>query len=675
MTLRDHVGVLGVFFWLMIITARVAAAAATDATQPALGTIEVIARHEVLPPLPTDVIAAAALESAGRRDLAQALDLVPALTVTRVGARNEALVQLRGYDSRQVPLFVDGIPVYVPYDGNIDLARLGVGDVEEIRVSKAGGSVLYGPNALGGAINVVTARPAPGLNWEGRAGVRYDDSMDLARRDVGGRASWRNGEWYLQAFAFLRDENFFRIPGGDFGSAEDGGRRENSASRDLNTRIQLGWQSESGAEWQLNYARLDGDKQTPPYAGTDPGVRPRFWRWPYYDKEDIYVIGALPVGDGLWLRARAYYDSFENALHSFDDATYTTQNRPYAFTSNYDDYTWGSSLEAELAPGEAAGVTRAVFHFKEDVHREFDDLDQPQERMEDRTWSVAVEHTHTLRDNLSASAGVGWNKLDTRRADDNINGTITPFPLDDDSAVNVTAGAAWNVAPDWTLDLNLARKTRFPTLKDRYSYRLGAALPNPELTAEEAEHVEVGATTRLGGAELHGALFASWLDDAIASVSLPPTACTSPPCFQLQNVGRQRRRGGELSATTTDVPVLGELRLGYSYVAVDNFEQPEVRAVFTPRHKVQLGMRTPLGERVALRFDFKAEDGRLSTSDGVRRTAGFGLLDVGVEVRMIAGLRLLVEAANLTDRLYAYDEGFPESGRNYAATLLWQPGS
>lgn len=653
-------------------TSIVALGIIARATAAELGFIEVVAQPDTLATAPVDVIEAAALDSMTRRDISRALDLLPAVTVTRLGARGESLVQVRGYDSRQVPLFVDGIPVYVPYDGNIDLGRLGVGEVAQIRVSKAGGSVLYGPNALGGAINVITARPGPGFTYGGRAGMRYDDASDAQASDVGGRVGWRGEEWYVQGSAFLRDHSHFRIPDGDFGPAEDGGRRENSATRDLTTGLKLGWQGESGAQWQLNYARLDGEKQTPPYAGTL--ANPRFWRWPYYDKEDIYLLGALPVAAGVWLRGRAFYDTFENSLLSFDDATYTTQDRPFAFTSSYDDYTWGGSIEAEIAPGGVAGTTRVVGHVKQDVHREIDDIDQPQETMEDRTWSLAIEHVRALRDDLTASVGLGWNRLDTRRADNNLNGTITPFALEDDSAVNATAGLAWGIAENWTLELNLARKTRFPTLKDRYSYRLGTALPNPGLTAEQADHVEIGATYAEGAATLRVTLFGSWLDDAISSVSLPSTACTSPPCSQLQNVGRQRRRGGELSATTP-LPVVGELRLGYSYVDVDNFEQPQVRAVYTPHNKVLFGTRTPLGERVTLRVDFKAEDGRLSRSDGSRQTAGFGLLDVGVDLRLGRGLRLLVEAANLNDKLYEYDEGFPESGRTYGATLLWQPGT
>lgn len=58
-----------------------------------------------------------------RLNVATALNLLPGITLGNIGPRNEAVVYLRGFDLRQVPVFIDGIPVYVPYDGYVDLAR------------------------------------------------------------------------------------------------------------------------------------------------------------------------------------------------------------------------------------------------------------------------------------------------------------------------------------------------------------------------------------------------------------------------------------------------------------------------------------------------------------------------------------------------------------------------
>ena len=74
-------------------------------------------------------------------------------------SRNEDMVYLRGFDVRQVPLFIDGIPAYVPYDGYVDFGRFTTFDLAQIRVAASGASLMYGPNTLGGAINLVSRKP------------------------------------------------------------------------------------------------------------------------------------------------------------------------------------------------------------------------------------------------------------------------------------------------------------------------------------------------------------------------------------------------------------------------------------------------------------------------------------------------------------------------------------
>ena len=83
------------------------------------------------------------LDDFNRETVVDALDLLPGITTTGGGQRNERMVTVRGFDSRQVPVFIDGIPVYVPYDGNVDMARFTTYDLASIEVAKGFSSVLY----------------------------------------------------------------------------------------------------------------------------------------------------------------------------------------------------------------------------------------------------------------------------------------------------------------------------------------------------------------------------------------------------------------------------------------------------------------------------------------------------------------------------------------------------
>ena len=128
---------------------------------------------------PPDSVAREDFQRFDRRDVGEALNTLPGVYLQGGGNRNERQVSVRGFDSRQVPLFIDGVPVYVPYDGNIDLGRFLTSDLAGIEVSKGYASLLQGPNMLGGRSTWLPSpdpplrgrlRPQPGLGARRRAG-------------------------------------------------------------------------------------------------------------------------------------------------------------------------------------------------------------------------------------------------------------------------------------------------------------------------------------------------------------------------------------------------------------------------------------------------------------------------------------------------------------------------
>ncbi len=102
-------------------------------------------------------------EGPDKQNVAQALSVVPGVVLQKSGSRNEEQVKVRGFDSRQVPVYFDGVPIYVPYDGNLDLARILTNNLGAVEVSKGYSSLLQGPNQMGGAINITTQKPTKPL--------------------------------------------------------------------------------------------------------------------------------------------------------------------------------------------------------------------------------------------------------------------------------------------------------------------------------------------------------------------------------------------------------------------------------------------------------------------------------------------------------------------------------
>ena len=95
----------------------------------------------------------------------------PGVFVEHGGARNEYNLLVRGFNARRVPVFMDGIPVYVPYDGEMDLGRFTTFDLSRIDISKGASSVLYGANTMGGAVNLISKKPTQ--PFEGSIGYGF----------------------------------------------------------------------------------------------------------------------------------------------------------------------------------------------------------------------------------------------------------------------------------------------------------------------------------------------------------------------------------------------------------------------------------------------------------------------------------------------------------------------
>jgi len=587
--------------------------------------------------------------------------MAPGVSLSKIGARNEQMVYVRGFDLRQVPVFVDGIPVYVPYDGYVDLGRFNTFDLARIDVSKGFSSLMYGPNTLGGAINLVSRRAAQGFSGDFGGGSTFADDGDANAYRSYVNFGYGAEKWYMQASASILDQDYFPLPD-DFASTafEDGDERDNSSTRDTKLTLKLAWTPNETDEYAISYIDQRGEKGNPPYAGTVPGISARFWDWPYWDKESVYFISSTTFGIHT-LKARAYLDKYGNSLYSYDDNTYTTQTRGYAFQSVYDDETVGASLELASQLSDV-NLLKTSIQWKDDTHNE-QDVGLPWSENRDRTWSIAFENTRELTDALTLVAGAAYNERESVTANrwDEDSNSYLEFPLGENDGISAQAGLFYSPEGAGTLHASIARKNRFATVKDRYSFRMGTAIPNPDLKTESAVHYEVGyGDTIDNNWQWQGNLFYSRIDDLMQSVRIAPTACTSAPCSQLRNVGEATSKGMELSINGS----LDALSLGanYTYVDRENLSDPDILLTDTPKHTLFLHSTLTMGSW-QVTASLQAASDRINSSDGRQQSAGFGVASVKAVYGFANGITVEGGIDNIADRLYQYSEGFPEVGR------------
>jgi vitamin B12 transporter len=105
------------------------------------------------------VVTAADIEARQERTFADVLKDIPGLNVVQTGGPGgETSVFMRGTNSNHTKVFIDGIDVSDPSNatGAFDFGQLLTQDIERVEVLRGPQSGLYGSDAIGGVINIIT---------------------------------------------------------------------------------------------------------------------------------------------------------------------------------------------------------------------------------------------------------------------------------------------------------------------------------------------------------------------------------------------------------------------------------------------------------------------------------------------------------------------------------------
>ena len=612
-----------------------------------------------------ETVTADDMEKLDKKNIAQAVNLLPGINLGNAGARNEGMIYVRGFDMRQVPLYLDGIPQYVPYDGYVDPNRFITFDLSEITVSKGYSSVLYGPNTLGGAINMVSRKPEKQFEATMNGGIisGHDRiASEFAALNFGSN----QGTWYVQGNLstvnsdfWPLSEQFIPLPKSKY--YEDGGKRDNSQTRDFKGGIKIGYTPNSTDEYALSFNAINANKGVPVYTGLNPSNKARFWKYTDWDKSSLYYIGKTAIGSKSYLKTRAYYDGYYNVLDSYDDATYTTQKN--GFTSVYDDKSFGASAElgSELIKDN---TLKLAVHEKHDLHREYN-VGQTAKEFEDNTLSLAAENSWTASQNINVILGVRQDFRNTIKAQDLLGTVISSFPLEDNQATNYQLAVTGRVTKHQEVTGYIARTTRFPTLKDRYSYRFGSALPNPALAPEKSWNYGLDYSVKpLDDLKFMASIYQSKLSDVIQQVdNVAPGGV-----YQFRNTGKATYTGFECSA---DWKVASWLKAfgGYGYIDRKNDSNPALHFIDVPHNKISGYLQFFLDKSTWALVEAEYNSKRYSTSDGKYSAGSFGLLNLRASTTLYNSLSIQAAVENLFDRNYAVSEGYPEPGRQFVLSV------
>lgn len=644
-----------------------------------LGQIVVKGELPQAPTVGASSVGKEAIETFNRNTLDDAASLIPGVSASNSGgSRNERLLFVRGFDRFQVPLSIDGIRVYLPADNRLDYGRFLTPDLAEIQVAKGYASVLDGPGAMGGAVNLVTRKPTREFEAEARGVIDLDSDAHYAGHTVFALLGTRQDQWYAQASYTRNERDHWDLPG-DFVPVvgEDGGERDFSRTEDWRFNAKLGFAPNATDEYSISYTRQEGSKNAP-LSTTDPASIQRNWSWPYWDIDSIYFLSRTALTDAVTLRTRLYRNGFENLLSAFDDATQTTQTRPRAFNSYYHDRAWGGSTELSVAATPADTIGLAL-HYRSDEHVEFQQsfpagTTEPPQTNEEDTWSVAGEYVRVLTPALTATIGASYDWRDLKRAEE--FGTppgggasaIFSYPIEDAHAWNAQGRLDWSPAEDSTLYASVSSRARFPTVFERFSSRFGGAVSNPGLEAERATNYELGGSVKRGAVSLSGAVFYSDISNAIVAF---PFIYQEQAVTQSRNVGSGETYGVEASFDATLGPVLIGANYTWTHRNLDDPSNAAFEPTGVPTHKafVYANWEAVPGLHIIPSVDIASDRWTVnSASTNYYRIGSYIDASLRVDYEITDRIAIGAGVRNAFDDLYYLTDGFPEPGRRFFLT-------
>lgn len=210
-----------------------------------------------------NVISREKIESSFEKSVIGLFDQIPGMYATDSGGLGSGTsVRLRGADSDQTLVLIDGIRVNDPSSasGDFDFASLLVTDIERIEVVKGPQSTVWGSDAIGGVINIITRKGGePRTTLTAEAG-----SFNTTRLGASLGGGTTSSQYSLSA-SFIETDGFSRLDE-NLGATETDAARiltlTGNYSKQLSDNYTLevtGHFSDSDADTDPSLSNLSGD--------------------------------------------------------------------------------------------------------------------------------------------------------------------------------------------------------------------------------------------------------------------------------------------------------------------------------------------------------------------------------------------------------------------------------
>jgi vitamin B12 transporter len=578
----------------------------------------------------------------------EAIRDVQGVYVRRGGTIGEQTsVRIRGADVTQTLVLIDGVEVNNSWSGCYDWANLLVDNVERVEIVRNAQSALYGSEAMGGVVNIITkkgtGKPRATLSAEGGTFNTY--------REVGSLA----GEWGITNFA------------ASVSRVESDGQFTNDEYKNTTLSARLGFDVAEKASMTCTSRYID--------SGKGLAINPNeFWPYPTpipfhrddnRDRENTFFLNVVDLG----YEVSSWWDFIIKGSSVDDEELVEDQFTPgvdiipgmvplmgMRLDTDSERYTFGTQHNFHLLD-EMVTITGGFDYQEEEAI--FKGVFEPQipplppSRVDkDRINRALYLQNRFDYDGFTFIAGVRYD-------DDSIFGNKTNPKLSGSYLFDKTHTRLKSI---WGTGF------RSPTFKELFTPLFG----NPLLDPEESTGFEFGLDQRIweNRVLLEAAYFTTRYKNLI-----------QPSLVGVSNIGRARIWGIEAGVFVKPIEGLG-LRGNVTYLDTKDGETKE-ELPRRPRYVWYLNANYQWNQRLTFNLDVNIVGSIRSDFDAITphgryllgRNPGYKKVDLAASYALvdtwgpIKGLKLTGRIENLLDEQYQEAKGFPAPGFHFLIGL------
>jgi vitamin B12 transporter len=611
---------------------------------------------------PTYVVTQDEIQQRGARTVQEALQYLPGVIADgtaggQLGAQSAQFI--RGASSSQVLILLDGRPINDNGNGGgFDLSTLTTTNIERIEVIPGGGSALYGSDAIGGIINIVSKQPT--AKPETELGLSFGsfgyNQVTIANRGRSGKIGW------LASYNRSQSENDF--PYKIRSATLDGvttkfdieGDRRNAAVLYNNADLRLSYDLDPrntltlGVSYQAKQLEVPGGVPIP-------------------------VTGSVGEYNGLTDRATQYSNQW------FTDLSWTSKlgkaNDSILTTRLFGDVLENTNNNPDGSFAGRDQINRRSIGAQIQHNWQF---------TKDQSLTYGIDYRNTSGRNTTVSAATGTKQVNY---DDSIQSgalfaayQVVLGPVQFNTGLrkdfsSLADGGAWSpslglkvdVSSTTTLRSNFSRSFRAPIISDIAGFGIYQA-PNSDIKPERGTNIDVGIDQKLGKI---GLLRLTYFDQNVSDF-----IAYNSRNGRSENIGRVRIRGLE---TELNLQLSKRWSTFVNYTLNDPKikEDVDTSAIgnelsFRAADSINAGITyaTPQGISASLLLRHLSKFYVEFDNSNIEKMPGYTTVDFKLKAALDANLTLNFQANNLFDKQYQIYPGYPSLGRNIQAGVSYR---